>query len=92
MLNRGFGGSIFSDLNFYMEELVLKHEPDMVVIYEGDNDVATEIPLEDIFTDFKTSFDKVRSSSEDIPIIYIVPKPSPSRWNLKGQYLSLIHI
>ena len=86
VLNRGFGGSIFSDLNFYMEELVLKHNPDMVVIYEGDNDVATEIPLEDIFTDFKTSFDKVRSSSEDIPIIYIAPKPSPSRWNLKGQY------
>ena len=89
ILNRGFGGSIFSDLNFYMEELVLKHEPDMVVIYEGDNDVASEIPLQDIFTDFSISFDMVRSKLEDIPIIYIAPKPSPSRWNLKEQYLDI---
>ena len=74
VLNRGFGGSIFSDLNFYMEELVLKHNPDMVVIYEGDNDVATEIPLEDIFTDFKTSFDKVRSSFRRYPNNIYRPK------------------
>jgi len=89
VLNRGFGGSIFSDLNFYMDELVLKHEPDMVVIYEGDNDVASQIPVKDIFIDFMTSFDKVRSKLEDIPIIYITPKPSPSRWNLKEQYLEI---
>ena len=39
ILNRGFGGSIFSDLNFFIEDLVIKHNPDLIVIYEGDNDI-----------------------------------------------------
>ena len=39
-LNRGFGGSMFSDLNFYRDRVILPYAPKTVVLYEGDNDIA----------------------------------------------------
>ena len=89
ILNRGFGGSIFSDLNFFIEDLVIKHNPDLIVIYEGDNDIAFNIPLEKIYKDFKISHSKIRNKLKNTPIIYIAPKPSPSRWNFKENYIEL---
>ena len=89
ILNRGFGGSIFSDLNFFIEDLVIKHNPDLIVIYEGDNDIAFNIPLEEIYKDFKISHSKIRNKLKNTPIIYIAPKPSPSRWNFKENYFEL---
>jgi len=40
VINNGFGGSHFSDLLFYYDELILKHKPEILFIYEGDNDIA----------------------------------------------------
>jgi hypothetical protein len=34
VLNTGFGGSQFSDLIYYREELIFKHNPDKIFIYE----------------------------------------------------------
>ena len=55
ILNRGFGGSIFSDLNYFINELIIKHNPDLIVLYEGDNDIAFIIPTKYIYEDFKKS-------------------------------------
>ena len=89
VLNRGFGGSIFSDLNYFMDELILKHEPDLIVIYEGDNDISIKIPLDIIFNDFIKSFKLIREKKSDTPIIYIAAKPSPSRWDMREDYFYL---
>lgn len=40
IIPRGFGGSNTYDVRYFLEELVLQHEPRAVMIYEGDNDVA----------------------------------------------------
>ena len=74
ILNRGFGGSIFSDLNYFINELILKHDPDLIVLYEGDNDIAFNIPVEYIYNDFKKSHELIRKKNEYVPIIYIAPK------------------
>tara|TARA_B100001741_G_scaffold264228_1_gene229216 strand:- start:407 stop:1096 length:690 start_codon:yes stop_codon:yes gene_type:complete len=86
ILNRGFGGSIFSDLNYFINELIIKHNPDLIVLYEGDNDVAFNIPIEYIYDDFKKSYELIRKKNENVPIIYIAPKPSPARWDKKNKY------
>ena len=86
ILNRGFGGSIFSDLNYFINELILKHNPDLIVLYEGDNDIAFNIPTKYIYDDFKKSYELIRKKNENVPIIYIAPKPSPARWNKKNKY------
>lgn len=87
ILNRGFGGSIFSDLNYFMDDLILKHESDLIVIYEGDNDISFKIPNEIIIEDFIESHKKIRKKKPDTPVIYIAAKPSPSRWDKKDSYL-----
>lgn len=51
VLNNGFGGSEFSDLMHYREELIYRFRPDMVFIYEGDNDVNSGKPTEEILED-----------------------------------------
>ena len=86
ILNRGFGGSIFSDLNYFINELIIKHNPDLIVLYEGDNDIAFNIPTKYIYDDFKKSYELIRKKNENVPIIYITPKPSPARWDKKNKY------
>tara|TARA_B100002052_G_scaffold118242_1_gene108782 strand:+ start:63 stop:752 length:690 start_codon:yes stop_codon:yes gene_type:complete len=86
ILNRGFGGSIFSDLNYFINELIIKHNPDLIVLYEGDNDIAFNIPTKYIYDDFKKSYELIREKNENVPIIYIAPKPSPARWDKKNKY------
>jgi len=86
ILNRGFGGSIFSDLNYFINELIIKHNPDLIVLYEGDNDIAFNIPTKYIYEDFKKSYELIRKKNENVPIIYIAPKPSPARWDKKNKY------
>ena len=86
ILNRGFGGSIFSDLNYFINELIIKHNPDLIVLYEGDNDIAFNIPIKYIYDDFKKSYELIRKKNENVPIIYIAPKPRPARWDKKNKY------
>ena len=86
ILNRGLGGSIFSDLNYFINELIIKHNPDLIVLYEGDNDIAFNIPTKYIYDDFKKSYELIRKKNENVPIIYIAPKPSPARWDKKKKY------
>src|SRR5258708_33500073 len=40
VINRGFGGSQYSDLNQYAKRIVIAYQPRAVVVYEGDNDRA----------------------------------------------------
>ena len=89
ILNRGFGGSIFSDLNYFINELIIKHNPDLIVLYEGDNDIAFNIPTKYIYDDFKKSYELIRKKNENVPIIYIAPKPSPARWDKKDEFYKL---
>ena len=44
VINRGFGGSQYSDLNEYAERIVIVYRPRAVVVYEGDNDLAGGSP------------------------------------------------
>src|SRR5215472_3812164 len=40
VINRGFGGSEFSDLDLYVSRIVIAYHPRAVVVYEGDNDLT----------------------------------------------------
>lgn len=86
IINNGFGGSHFSDLLFYYNELVTKQTPDFLFIYEGDNDVASEKKTRLIYKDAKTL---VKQLNRDLPatkVVFISPKPSVARWHLSKQY------
>ena len=81
VINRGFGGSHLSDINYFLHETVLKYHPKLVILYAGDNDIfygkSPSIVFED-FIDFATN---IHSKLPKTKIIYISIKPSPNRWN-----------
>src|SRR5581483_3446273 len=52
-LNRGFGGSELADSVRLASRLVLKHEPRLVVLYAGDNDIGSGKSPEQVAADFR---------------------------------------
>jgi lysophospholipase L1-like esterase len=41
VINRGFGGSEYTDVNQYADRIVIAYHPAAVVVYAGDNDLAS---------------------------------------------------
>jgi len=89
VVNRGFGGSHFSDAIFFFDELVKQHNPAKIIIYEGDNDIAGNKNPDRIIRDLEKLLDMVRSNLTGTQIAVISAKPSPSRWHLRAQYVEL---
>ena len=81
IINRGFGGSTLPDLIRYTDDIVFRYHPKQVVIYCGENDVASSdtISAETAVNRFIVLFNKIRSRYRKIPVVYISMKPSPSR-------------
>ena len=80
IINRGFGGSHFSDLNFYYEQIVKPYDASVIVVYEGDNDIAHGKTPARVLADFKKFVDLVRVDSNAAQILFISIKPSIDRW------------
>jgi lysophospholipase L1-like esterase len=90
VLNRGFGGSQFSDLIYYADRLIYSYKPVKVFIYEGDNDIAAGEEPKEILKEAKELRKMIADNlGEDVPVFFISPKPSVARWNLKEKYEEL---
>lgn len=81
-LNRGFGGSELADSVRHVELLVLRHQPRVVVVYAGDNDIAKGKSPETVVGDFKAFVAAVHGKLPKTKIVYIAIKPSLARWKL----------
>jgi lysophospholipase L1-like esterase len=80
VLNRGFGGSTLADLDRYLGDIVFPYEPKQIVIYSGENDIATDsASADEVLSRFQTVFQKIRTQLPNVPVEYISIKPSPSR-------------
>lgn len=86
IINRGFGGSMMSDLYYYRQELILKYKPKQVFIYEGDNDIFIGKSTKEIMKDTKKLVKAIRKVLPNTNIVFISAKPSIARWNLKTEY------
>ncbi len=89
VVNNGFGGSQFRDLLYFYRELILKQKPDILFIYEGDNDVAANKRSGLIQREAKELYKQIRQDLPETKIILISPKPSIARWSLKKKYEKL---
>lgn len=82
VINRGFGGSQLADAVHFAERIVLKHEPRLVVLYAGDNDITAGKTPEQVFADFQEFVATVHAKLPETRIVYIPIKPSLKRWSL----------
>jgi lysophospholipase L1-like esterase len=86
VVNRGFGGSQLADSVQYAKRIVTPYQPKTVVLYAGDNDLASgKKSPEQIAKDFDQFVSLVREQLPESKIVYIAVKPSPSRWKLIEQ-------
>ena len=83
VINRGFGGSEFSDLDLYVNRIVIAYHPRAVVVYEGDNDLAEGSPKtpEVVAGDFRKFVETVHAALPETWIYVMSIKPSRLRWN-----------
>lgn len=87
VVNRGFGGSHISDVNFYLERTVLKYAPRAIVFYAGDNDISGGKTPERVLEDYKAFVARVHARLPAVDIFFIPIKPSLARWTLWPQML-----
>lgn len=79
VVNNGFGGSTAEEALYYYDRMVRPFCPEALVYYEGDNDSEFDFSAQEILTRFFQLFDWVRTDFENIPIICLAVKYSPSR-------------
>jgi lysophospholipase L1-like esterase len=84
VVRRGFGGSQMSDTAHWWRELVLPHRPRQIVVYAGENDIASGRTPKQVAQAFRRFVDEVRRELPETRISYVSMKPSPSR----NQYLA----
>lgn len=87
IINRGFGGSRLTDLNFYAGDLLNPYQPKQIIIYCGENDFADNprLKAKEVVKRFKTFYRKIREKFPNTEVDYISIKYSPSRENLWPQ-------
>ena len=82
VINRGFGGSELADSTFYVDRIVIPYRPKMVVLYAGDNDLASGKTPQQVFEDYKAFVGRVHQKLPATRIAFISIKPSPARASL----------
>lgn len=81
IINRAFGGSTLSQVIAYADDIVFPYNPKQVVIYCGENDLASSDTVTPtvVFNRFKQLFEIIRNKSRNINVTYVSIKPSPIR-------------
>jgi lysophospholipase L1-like esterase len=81
-INRGFGGSELTDSVRFAKRIVLPHQPRIVVLYAGDNDIVNGKSPKQVFTEFQEFVAVIHRALPKTKIVYIAIKPSIKRWAL----------
>lgn len=85
IINRGFGGSHIPDSTHFADRIIFPYQPSKVVLYAGDNDIASGASPEKVLADFQLFVEKVQTRLPKTKIYFLAIKPSPSRWYLSPQ-------
>lgn len=88
-LNRAFGGATLLDVIRYQKDVVDKYTPEKIVIYCGENDVASSdiITGKIVLDRFKVLYQHIRERFPTIDIYFISLKPSVLRWSMKDRMI-----
>lgn len=90
IINRGFGGSVLTDVIRYEKDIIFPYQPKQIVIYCGENDVASSdtITPEIVLGRVKQLITDIRKEFPKVNIAFISLKPAPSRWAKKDRMMA----
>ncbi len=79
IIQRGFGGSQFDDLNGFVNDIVLPYNPRAIVVWEGTNDLAAGSDGNEVFADYQQFTNTVLTAQPGVDIFYLGIMPTPGR-------------
>ncbi len=85
ILNRGFGGSTLLDVIRYQEDIIFPYQPKQIIIYCGENDIASGASSDELLSRFDQLFTSIRQRLPDVPVAFVSMKPSPSREKFRDE-------
>lgn len=85
-VNAGFGGSELRDTTYFLPRLLRDMTPRAIVVYAGDNDIASGRTPEQVGDDFSALSRSLRARLSTVPIHFIAIKPSPFRRGLLARH------
>jgi len=86
VLNRGFGGSTIPEVLHFSGKYLFQHNPQIIVFYCGENDIAEGQSPETVYDSFKTFAKIIETKLPNTKLVFISMKPSTARWDLWMKY------
>ena len=86
VLNHGFGGSTLPQVNYFFDDLITPYQPEIVVLYCGENDITDGYKAKDVLFSFRTFLRLLLIKSPSSKVLYVSMKPSPARWVLWPEF------
>jgi len=84
IVNQSFGGSTLAACCWFFKRLIPQTNPDIVILYAGDNDLGDNRHPEEVYLFFIDIIELIKECCGDIPVGFISIKNSPSRNHLSG--------
>ncbi len=81
VMNRAISGSTLEEWATNARFTIPGYNPVAVIIYAGDNDIASGRTPEQVLDSFKRFTAELRKDIPTTPIVFLSIKPSPSRWS-----------
>ena len=94
VINRGFGGSRISDVDYFFNRVVTPYHPRAIFFYAGENDLWAGVSGDQVVADFQKFMDLKTAALGDTPVYFISLKPSKLRlaqFGLQAQVNDRIH-
>ena len=82
VLNRGFGGSTLPEVVHYADQIIFPYEPQIIVLYCGENDISEGRTPQEAFDSFKELTNQISAKLPNSQLFYLCMKPSVSRWEM----------
>jgi lysophospholipase L1-like esterase len=79
IINAGFGGSQVREVTHFASRLILPHTPRQIVLYAGDNDIASGRMPEQVLADSRSFCQTIHARLPACRIIILSIKPSIAR-------------
>lgn len=89
VINRGIGGSEIVDSTHFAERIIFPHEPRLIFLRAGGNDIHSGRLPEEVAGDFAGFVEKIHARLPRTEIAYIFVSPAPARWGENDKYQEL---
>ncbi len=82
VINQAFGGSTLAACCWFFERVIPRCNPDIIIIYAGDNDLGDRRHPEEVFLNFQNMMQLIDKHCGNIPVGFISIKNSIARLNI----------